>query len=457
MIKRSPILTAKDLQMIYRNVILRNRFQELEDKGIIRDESADLRRLVNFGQSSTEAMSRWVRYREGYSPKIVERILSDFPLSTSKCFVLDPMCGSGSTQVAAQGQSILSAGGDVSPYAVLVSRVKTQRFTKVELANIEKFTGSIRHDNQYYLNDFSETELYLQSYFNVENFSALIAIKRAIGRRFSEKSNEFAFLWTAMLAIVEACSNRKKDGNGLITRASRVASPLDEFLLKVNLMINDVRGSRGNKARSISFLHSALEVDTLIRKASRALNAELGAIIFSPPYVNSFDYFESYKLELLFGNFFTVTELPIERKRLIRSYRQTGKSHVRPDMPLIEMLITEVMERLPEKESVSGAKDTRSRLLPNLLRGYFQDMRMFVEKASSVMVKGSYMAIIVDQSAYLGVLIPTDLLLADIGKTAGLSFEQLIICRRAKTSGQQLVVQPALGNVLRESVVILRK
>ena len=134
-----------------------------------------------------------------------------------------------------------------------------------------------------------------------------------------------------------------------------------------------------------------------------------------------------------------------------------GTSKQLVDMPLVETLIREVMSRLPEKEAETGGRDGRSRLLPNLLRGYFEDMRTFIQKAALSMPTGSYMAIVVDQSAYLGVLIPTDLLLANVGKECGLRFERLVICRRAKTSGQQLQIQPALKEVMRESAVILRK
>jgi site-specific DNA-methyltransferase (adenine-specific) len=183
----------------------------------------------------------------------------------------------------------------------------------------------------------------------------------------------------------------------------------------------------------------------------------LGAVIFSPPYANSFDYYESYKLELLMGDFFSIESISEERKNLIRSYRQMGKSEKVPELPTLEKLIDEIMKRLPAKEQASGVRDGRSRLLPNMLRGYFQDMKEFLIRASSAMPSGSYMAIIVDQSAYLGVLVPTDLLLAEIATDCGFQFEKLVICRRARTSGQQLNMQPALGEVLRESAVILRR
>jgi hypothetical protein len=125
-VTNSPILTHDAADKIFRIEELKKRLLNLEDIGRIEDESALLAELVNTGRSKTEALSRWVRYREGYSPSIVRRILEKFPIDEEQEFILDPMCGSGSTQVAAQQAGIASGGTDVSPYAALVSRVKTR-------------------------------------------------------------------------------------------------------------------------------------------------------------------------------------------------------------------------------------------------------------------------------------------------------------------------------------------
>ncbi len=67
------------------------------------------------------------------------------------------------------------------------------------------------------------------------------------------------------------------------------------------------------------------------------------------------------------------------------------------------------------------------------------------------------MHIVVDQSAYVGVPVPTDLLLGEIGRGLGFEFEQLTLCRRARTSAQQLREFPILGKLIRETVVTLRR
>jgi hypothetical protein len=222
-------------------------------------------------------------------------------------------------------------------------------------------------------------------------------------------------------------------------------------------MVEDSKTSNWLNVPSVSTNRSALEIDVSIMEANKKFNKAVGAVIFSPPYANSFDYYESYKLELLFGDFFSLETIGDERKRLIRSYRQMGSTPAQENLPTVETLIDEIMTRLPAKEMATGVRDGRSRLLPNMLRGYFDDMRIFLSKSYSGMPSGSYMAIVVDQSAYLGVLVPTDLILAEIAESIGFTFEKLVICRKAKTSGQQMNMQPLLGEVLRETAVILRR
>lgn len=453
----SPILTQSIARSIFENELLRSRLLANEDSRLIDDKSEELSRLVNTVESRNQSISRWVRYREGYAPAIVHKILESFPIDARSEFVFDPMCGSGSTQVACQQQGIASAGTDVSPYAVLVSQVKTSRKSSAEISQIESFLGEISAGNIAFTRELSDVDKQISKYFPASNFELLVAIRNSIETEFRGSRGAADFLTAALLAILEEASNRKKDGNGLATRPSKISDVAGLFQQQVNLMLEDLTSASWLEIPSVTERDTALNLSESARRASAELEKELGAVIFSPPYANSFDYYESYKLELLFGGFFTPDKISHERRGLIRSYRQMGKSDRLEGLETVELLIDEIMGRLPEKEAKSGSRDGRSRLLPNMLRGYFSDMREFLRTSSQTMARGSYMAIVVDQSAYLGVLVPTDLILAEIAQEQGFELEKLVICRRAKSSGQQLNLQPLLGEVLRETAVILRR
>jgi hypothetical protein len=64
---------------------------------------------------------------------------------------------------------------------------------------------------------------------------------------------------------------------------------------------------------------------------------------------------------------------------------------------------------------------------------------------------------VVGNSAYGGILIPTDSLLAAIGRSLGFSVENIGVARHLTTSSQQKLALEDRKHFLRESVVVLRK
>ena len=92
-----------------------------------------------------------------------------------------------------------------------------------------------------------------------------------------------------------------------------------------------------------------------------------------------------------------------------------------------------------------------------MLRGYFSDMQEVLEQCSLVLETGRKVYIVVDQSSYVGVIVPTDLLLAYLGEQVGFRVENITECRKSRTSAQQLNRFPYLKNTLRESIVEFEK
>ena len=91
-----------------------------------------------------------------------------------------------------------------------------------------------------------------------------------------------------------------------------------------------------------------------------------------------------------------------------------------------------------------------------MIKGYFADMREVIRQCGLCLEKDK-VYIVIDQSAYVGVIIPTDLLLAYISESVGFNVVSITECRKARTSTQQLKKYPYLKNVLRESIVELIK
>ena len=72
-------------------------------------------------------------------------------------------------------------------------------------------------------------------------------------------------------------------------------------------------------------------------------------------------------------------------------------------------------------------------------------------------IKGGNVGIVVGNSAYSGVIIPTDILTADIAREVGFKVKNIFITRHLTTSSQQKKELEVLNNYLRESIILLEK
>ncbi|GAJ09489.1 unnamed protein product, partial [marine sediment metagenome] len=95
--------------------------------------------------------------------------------------------------------------------------------------------------------------------------------------------------------------------------------------------------------------------------------------------------------------------------------------------------------------------------IPNIVRGYFDDMHTLLGKLYQQTTKNGFVGIVVGNSAYSGVIIPTDILIAEIAKEIGFKIKNIFVTRHLTTSSQQKQELEYLKNYLRESIVLLEK
>lgn len=120
----------------------------------------------------------------------------------------------------------------------------------------------------------------------------------------------------AWFFCLENSSNRKKDGNGLATRPAPIENVTEFFIATVQDIVEDFKLYPLNENSNYVKTRSALEFSKCVSEYEKSIGKKLGCVIFSPPYANSFDYFESYKLELLFGGLIPQSEFSDRKKRI---------------------------------------------------------------------------------------------------------------------------------------------
>lgn len=436
---------------IYESEELSKFIMELEQKYNIINDFEHYNQLVNFSQNKDKPVHEWFKYREGFSSTLIEEIINISNL-TSNDIILDPFVGSGTTSVVATQMGYESIGIDVNPMSIEVAKIKSTKYTDSEIKQVKKYLDLLKDD---YKNiTINENEL-ISKYFQFDNYIALKKIMYFINKLDESKVKEILFC--SYLSIIEECSDRKRDGNGLKTVPTKVRNVLNFYLEKTNTIINDILTiNKDYKATSHNYVGTAKDLNKYVDEIKNNTNKQIGAIIFSPPYANSFDYFESYKLELNLGGFIT-------NKRTINTFRNNairsfiGCEHEDKPDKYIRLLSKEIEDAIPIKEKETGKKDARTRKVPQMIMGYFKDMEKVIEECYKALRKNGKCYIVIDQNSYLGKIIPSDLLFAYFAEKHGFKVNEIIECRTAKTSSQQQKKYPYLKEMLRESIVVLEK
>ena len=178
-------------------------------------------------------------------------------------------------------------------------------------------------------------------------------------------------------------------------------------------------------------------------------NKSVGLCVFSPPYANCFDYCEVYKLELWIGGF-------VKSYEDFEKYRSMAlRSHVNSKFNHTLRLNNQDVDTIA---SLVSTFNIWNKNIPDMIRGYFDDMELLLKRVHSMLTNGSKCYIVVANSAYKGILVPTDMLLADIAKQIGYKFDVIKVARKIRSSSQQMKgLYETYDSLMRESIVVLEK
>ncbi len=416
----------------------------------------DLASFVNWKGSAASPIHRWLRYREAYSPNLITKLsLGDR--------ILDPFCGCGSILLGAAQCGYTSAGIDINPLAVFAARVKLTPLTRPQTLTVEAFSDGLA-------TQFAKATPWpapglgiAGKVFEPDILETLLRIRGIIESGFSAEKPIRDFLHLAWVAILERVGSYFKEGNGIKYRNRKrlktgyIRRPegqwqqerfgpdqkkfvLDAYLSHLRMMLQDTRyWTKGSWRDQTVIEGNVLEMDQLL--APKKFNS----IVFSPPYANRFDYFESMKVELWFGGFVDSYQANNQlRKVSLRSHLGADLNRAYEPVEPLEKLI-DLMDR--------DASSWRMGV-PDLLRGYFDDMRLTLKQCRNALGDGQCF-IVVGNSAFAGVIIPTDVLLAQVALKAGFKKAEILVTRHLTVAPQQRNQLSNLEDNMRESVVVL--
>lgn len=405
----------------------------------------------NFEHSKNLPRHNWYYFKEGFSPLLVEEAINLTGINDD-ALIIDPFSGSGTTALVASSKNIHSIGFEVNPFMAFVARTKQLNTNKKSILKYkDSIFLSIEKGARSPLENFStftknDKEKWLFNLSVLRSFEGGWQCAEAMPR---DVKNIFKL--NLLASVMDNC-NAVKDGKCLRYKIDwqRINYDknnfLDSFERRLQHIIDDIEKQPIKKKSEIVLGDSR-------KKILFQSKQKFQLCVTSPPYLNSFDYTDIYRPELFLGKFIiTNNELKQLRYKTLRSHIQ-----INWDMPiktdfghLYSNVINEIIRK---KEQLWNSR------LPSMIQAYFEDMENVLTQLKHKADKNASLWLVVSTSAYAGVEIPVDLILADIGNKVGWELEEIIVTRYLRNSTQNAkkwLEGNASSGRLRESIVVFR-
>lgn len=401
----------------------------------------------NFVYSAKFARHRWFNYKEGFSPVLVEKIFNEYNLDNTSV-VCDPFCGAGTTVAVAKAKGMSSIGFEVNPFAAFITKVKTEDYSKEDMDAFKALLLNLSKIDVAQDIELPENE-YLRRIFESEMLLVQLNIRKYIEDLPESKSKELLFF--AWICTLEECSLYRKAGNGL--KVKRRPPSYDK-----GCALNYAIGRISEKAASMIEDFSVEDngpiptvyVESVTTMKNNVAKNSVDLVLFSPPYANCFDYTKIYYLELWFGGFVNSTsDQKNIRMKSLRSHCHATwpERYTSFNLPELNDQIIPLLRR----------QKLWTNRIPDMLNGYFADMEEALRQIYDSLKSGGHCAIVVSNSAYAGIVIPTDVFLAIIAEKIGFKVQEIAVERLIITSSQQYKKTEHVRKYLRESIVKLEK
>ncbi len=427
---------------------------EFVNKIKIVDYREEYSNLVSFNNNKNLSVHRWYPFVEGYSSEFVKRIIGEQKYTPTNC--LEPFGGIGTTSLSCQDLNIKCHSVEINPFFYDVTKAKLSNFDskKVE-EDILKFMLYLKKCKAIPKIPILESKTFFQNdnrdkwIFDLSVTYGISDILKKIKELKNENNDNHILFKIALANLLVPSSNVFRNGKCMSFRKNWKDKNIsrEEFHENFinfckNVLLIDIR-SRENMINTVYNLSTCYNGDS--RKVIKDLNEKFDLIITSPPYLNSRDYTDVYRLELWILGY-------IDKFVDERSLRKSAlTSHVQIQLPETDYPdIEEINLFLTHLKNLNGSLWNKN--IPNMFKGYFNDMDILIKEFYNKLNVGGKAYINVSNSSYGNKVCEVDLILAKIAKKNNLEVEEIRIARNIGSSSQQNVKFP-----MRESVIVLRK
>ena len=391
----------------------------------------------------------WYTTVAGFSSDFVSKTIEENHL-TKGDLILDPFSGTGTTALYAGQGGIRVYGVEANPFHHLVANVKlnfnvdrNEVKSALELVRMELKDSALREGNFVYeevptiaINDHLSSiksegigppEMpHLSKWMSPRVLEKVVRIKAVIENHIANSYSKetIDFVKVAFASILIPVSNMQLAGPKIAYRRknkSRIvcvdAPVYKNFITKLTTMVSDLRHFNNSEwPKQIVKLGDS-------RRVGDSYQVKADLAITSPPYLNEVDYIENTRLELYFLDLIkSEKEMRSLKEHLIRAntkYLFSTNKDYPANLPDINSF-NNILDYC-KKIEIEWSKRQWGWDHPRLVAEYFTDMALHLKGMRKLLKDGAHYVVMVGDSAIDGVHVPTDVLLAEIGKDVGFS------------------------------------
>lgn len=363
----------------------------------------------------------WYRFVLSFPPHLVQQYLETFCIDQTS-FVLDPFCGTGTTNVECKKHGVSSWGIEASPLTHFVSKTKcvwandTFNFLNTAKQIALAAARTINSLSKPRTLSAEQTSLILKNSICEQPLSSTLVLRDSI--RAANSPFEDYYLLALAKHIVYSYSNLKFGPEVGISRKKKESVDVVEiWLSEIERMETDLEYW---KRHSSTFADISLGDARSIPK--RDYIGKVDCVITSPPYPNEKDYSRTTRLEsVILGFINTKDDLRNIKKGFIRSnsknvYRSDNDAQYISNIGSINKLSNEIEERRLELGKTSGFE----KLYASVVKQYFGGMARHLSELKPYLRNGASLAYVVgDQASYFQIPIRTSVLLGEVAESIG--------------------------------------
>lgn len=324
--------------------------------------------------------------------------------------VLDPFAGSGTTLVEAVLENRIGLGIDFDKFSQLLCKVKTTRYDKKLLSEINLIASNFRiveKKNQECLPDLHN----LTHWFPKQNISKLSSLLQEIYNMSSNKKC-YNFFLVCFASSIRKCSYADDVSPKPYVSTRITKKPLDVkevFLKTVKTYTKNLEEFQSTKiGESIIISNDARNIK------NEKYDGRVKLAVTSPPYINAFDYVRSLRLENAWLGFYGDSNITDIKKKQIGTETIPYQEYSEIEKTGIRKLdkITEKISKIDKKRAY-------------VVQKFFFDMSKNMIEVKRLLKKNGHYVIVVGNSSIRGINVPTNELLVEIAKINGFDLENM--------------------------------